>query len=219
MQPLHDDDQGAGSRVVAAGAHGLVPPLEHGGASFVAHCLAGVVRIVGNDIVPTLSRGLPGDGGCQAEPGAVVFEAVLGVLVTGHAESLPPVLFIPGGAQQAAAFEAVAHAEPPCVGGVEESALWVAAPDPGGPEHAHGQTLHMSGGHVDEQAGDVSGGNRLQMLAHGLDVPSRDERYCGLEHVPRLATELQQGAFSPEGPDPCQGFDARRISQAGPPVA
>jgi hypothetical protein len=81
-------------------------------------------------------------------------------------------------------------------GDVLHPGLAAGAPLPGGPEDGGQHRLRGAGRHVDQEPGDLALGHGLKVFAHHLHAPAGDERGRGVEDVPRLFDELEQGQLT-----------------------
>src|ERR1700722_2524925 len=104
MHALHDDHLGSLGRVVQAGGHRLIPPLEGGDAFAIAVAMGDVVRIIDDDAIAPFAGGGPADAGGDAAAGAIVVKAGLGILIGGEREAITPMALVPKTVNQPAAF-------------------------------------------------------------------------------------------------------------------
>ena len=78
------------------------------------------------------------------------------------------------------------------VGRADVAGLRGVRPLPGRPEDAHDQRLHGNGRHPHLQAGYLASGDRIEVLADGIDVPVVQILVFGLDRGPREPNEVDQ---------------------------
>lgn len=139
-----------------------------------------------NDNVWVLARSSAADGAGDSPPSPIVIEAGFFVLVPGEGKPITPALLIPEGADHLPGADAIPRGEGLIVAGIEKPEPRPMGPGPARPEYARHQAFHKARRDVDDQVGDLAGGDGLQVLRHGLDMPIGDKGRIWLHRIPGL---------------------------------
>src|ERR1035438_74809 len=193
MQPLHDDHAMACIKVVEAGAHRTVPPVDGRFALRVGFSLVNRVRVIDHADVATLTCS-GSNGSDDAVAGVIVLEFLLFVLVLAELEPIAPPLLVPGGFDQRAALYRIADGQRCVVAREDPARLRVVNPDPRGPEDGRQEALGRAWGDVDDQIAKQAFTDGLQVLADGIAGHPWHEYRARFQHVPGLLYEFTQPA-------------------------
>ena len=193
MQPLHDHDPVTGGEIIQASRHGTVPPFDRRAALDIRFCLIHRMRVIHDHIIAALA-GSRRHRHHHAVTRSGVFEPTLLVLVVAELVSVTPALLIPGGFDQAPAFDAIPRGQGLPIAAEQPAGLGMINPSPGHPKDCSQQRLGVSRWDVHDQVTDAALRDSLEVVADGAHVHALDEGRFRFEHRPSLPHEFMQAS-------------------------
>jgi hypothetical protein len=198
VQALHDDEDDRIHAVVDA----ALPAFDEAADGLVAiHLAFRAVQRVG--IVDSQNIAALADQRREGDRDPAPHVAVGEVALARSGKDRGPEGLIPFRHHQIAGLAAIARGDVHAERRAEEalSGLGQRPPNPRVQKDRREERFRAAGRHVDDQARrHAPGRERLQMLAHGVQMPAPDQRRAGLKNWPRLPNEPGKGPASiPDG--------------------
>lgn len=187
VQPLHDDDDGAGTLVVQTTHHRVVDPVVSGSACRVRQGFIGFERVVDQDQVAPQTRQHPTHR-CRIAPATAGGTQIC----RGRAAALqdrPEQALVPLRRHDVAAVLRMLVGQVLAVTGTDELQRRVAPQCPGHERHRGHDRLQRARRNVDDQALDLALQHRLKLGRDQFHVPVRQKRRAGVQMIKHTLRE------------------------------